>query len=172
MWMPRKNLVWDAHLPSCETWLSLPNPRACSWLWFETLAALQREKLSFSIPWMQWPVRGVQLNRGQAEYQSAHLCKDGLGCILQNLLIKPVVKSFWHLRLFLAPSKVSLSSAADSNEKKKRHQITCCTAFVWVERDPGRPLPEWLWMWCFSRRVWRGSSLAKGVQISSTLKLC
>lgn len=40
---------------------------------------------------------------------------------LQNLLIKAVVKSFWHLGFFLTPSKVSWSSAADSNEERIRH---------------------------------------------------
>lgn len=49
------------------------------------------------------------------------LYRDGLYRILQNLLIKAVAKSVWHLGFFFAPSKVNWSSAASFNEKRIRH---------------------------------------------------
>lgn len=104
---------------------------------WDSVVSLQSKSLFLAVVWnlcsaaereieFQHPLDAVASERGPAEqgtaeHQSARLCKDGLGCILQNLLIKAVVKSFWHLGFFFAPSKVSWSSAADSNEKRIRH---------------------------------------------------
>lgn len=96
-------------------------------LWSKALGVLQTEK-----PSVDFPLDALASENGPAEQETRRpsecvvvpvlsLYKDGLYHILQNLLIKAVANSVWHLGFFFAPSKVNWSSAADFNEKRIRH---------------------------------------------------